>query len=179
MSSRGWDSAIAIAARSPAPPPPTSTTSCAATGSLLVEELVHQHLAVVPDDAMADTAVVVFVVDEAAAAGEVGFFRHHDFGIVVPIVEAIDDAAAWGLLGLEGAGCYHDSPPCDVPGYPCATTANRGPRHGNGSTGGPVYSGTSRESKPGGAACHGLITDGHRQTAQDGPSTDRFAGDGP
>src|SRR5262245_60503098 len=128
MSSRGWVSAIAIAARSPAPPPPTSTTSCAATGSLLVEELVHQHLAVVPDDAMADTAVVVFVVDEAAAAGEVGFFRHHDFGIVVPIVEAIDDAAAWGLLGLEGAGCYHDSPPCDCRGIRARRrrTADRG-----------------------------------------------------
>src|SRR5262245_39201285 len=112
MSSRGFVSAMAIAALSPAPPPPTSTMSCAAIGSFLVEQFVHQHLAVVPDDAMADAAVVIFVVDEAAAAGEVGFLRHDDFGVDVAIAEAIHDAAARGLLGLEGAGGYHDSPPC-------------------------------------------------------------------
>src|SRR6476661_9735773 len=71
-SSRGSVSAMAMAARNPAPPPPTIRTSCAArmTRSLTSPLLVRQHLSAVVDDQAVDAAVVELLLAAAAAAGE-------------------------------------------------------------------------------------------------------------
>src|SRR6478609_1254052 len=70
-SSRGFVSAMAMAARSPAPPPPTIRTSCAActTPSLTAQLLVGQHLATVVDDHAVDAAVVELLPGAPAPAG--------------------------------------------------------------------------------------------------------------
>src|SRR4051794_16788232 len=70
-SSPGLVSAMAMAARSPAPPPPTIRTSCAArmTLSLTSPLLVRQHLSVVVDDHAVAAPVVELFPAAAAPAG--------------------------------------------------------------------------------------------------------------
>src|SRR6185503_5237608 len=70
-SSRGFVSAIAIAARSPAPPPPIRITSCAATNSpsLTAELLFHEDLAAVVHHHVVHAAVVELLAAAPAAAG--------------------------------------------------------------------------------------------------------------
>src|SRR3954449_9029753 len=69
--SRGLVSAMAMAARRPAPPPPTIRTSCAArtTLSLTAPLLVRQHLPVVVDDHAVAAAVVELFPGDPAPAG--------------------------------------------------------------------------------------------------------------
>src|SRR4051812_45853102 len=69
-SSRGLASAIAMAARSPAPPPPIRITSCAATSSSLTAELLFQEdLAAVVHHHVVHAAVVELLAAAPAAAG--------------------------------------------------------------------------------------------------------------
>src|SRR3954467_9410028 len=76
-SSPGLVSAMAMAARSPAPPPPTIRTSCAArmTLSLTSPLLVRKHLSAVVDDHAVNAAVVELLPAAAAAAGEAQVLR--------------------------------------------------------------------------------------------------------
>src|SRR3954471_12204991 len=74
-SSRGLASAMAMAARKPAPPPPTIRTSCAArmTLSLTSPLLVRQHPPVVMDDHAVAAAVVELFPAAPAPAGVLQF----------------------------------------------------------------------------------------------------------
>src|SRR5687767_6308166 len=92
----GLDSAIAMAARSPAAPPPTRSTSWAAATapSLTPELLVAEDLAVVVHDHPVDAAVVELLLALPTAARELEVLGHEALlvlgheGLAVPHLSA-------------------------------------------------------------------------------------------
>src|SRR6185436_768235 len=119
MRSLGLVSAMAMAARKPAPPPPTSTTSCEGvttapgdrappSGSSSGDQLVDQHGPVVADHSAGDRPVVVFVPDVPAAARVEHFIADQTIVILVPQALAVHSSATWGRSGREaGSGGRH------------------------------------------------------------------------
>src|SRR3954467_12689419 len=113
-SSPGLVSAMAMAARSPAPPPPTIRTSCAArrTLSLTPPLLVRQHLSVVVDDHAVAATVVELFPGAAAPAGVAEVLGHQTLVVLgqVPLA-AVSVSARCECWFKSGSGCAHGSPP--------------------------------------------------------------------
>src|SRR5262245_54027514 len=61
------------------------------------------------DHLPAHRAIVVFVVDAATAAREVGLQRDDHVGVLIAIVFAVDDSPARGGLAFEAAAGVHVS----------------------------------------------------------------------
>src|SRR4029453_4192188 len=74
-----------------------------------------QYVAVVPDDSVAEGAIVVLVPDTLAPAAVEGFLRDHDFVVLILVGLSVDDPAAGGLLTFEAARRVHVYPPSVVP----------------------------------------------------------------
>src|SRR4051812_11513628 len=96
-----------MAARSPAPPPPTMSTSCVGATNrpwlFCREHLVHHDVAVVANDLLAHTPVVVLVADGSAAARVVQLQREQRLLVAVLVRLAINDPSTWCVL-LREAG---------------------------------------------------------------------------
>src|SRR5688500_4206538 len=113
-SRRGSVSAMAMAARRPAPPPPTIRTSCAArtTPSLTSELLVRQHLSAVVDDHVVDAAVVELFPGAPAAAGVAQVLGDQTLVVLGHVLLAAVRASARCEPWLEsGGGSTHGPPP--------------------------------------------------------------------
>jgi hypothetical protein len=72
-------------------------------------------VAVVPDDSVAESAIVVLVPDTLAPAAVEGFLRDDDFVVLILVGLSVDDPAAGGLLAFEAARRVHVSPPSVMP----------------------------------------------------------------
>src|SRR5688500_14787322 len=109
-SSRGSVSAMAMAARRPAPPPPTIRTSCAT--SFTSPLLVRQHPSVVVDDHSVVAAVVELLVGAPAPAGELQVLGDQTCVVLGHELLAAVPVSARGEPWLEsGGGCTHGPPP--------------------------------------------------------------------
>src|SRR5262245_6125401 len=89
-------------------------------------ELVGQDFAVVADHAAGDSAVVVLMVDDAAAAGVEPLVADQAIVVLVLKVVAGHDAAARGPLTLKGGcGGTHGNPPKQIAGLAVRPTRER------------------------------------------------------
>jgi hypothetical protein len=70
----------------------------------MLDELVHQDLAVVADDPFADASVMELVMDGPAAAGIVVVIA--DQAVLVSVLDmlSVEDPTTGSFLALEGAG---------------------------------------------------------------------------
>ena len=103
MSRVGLVSAMAMAALSPPRLRPQARRHGKGSRPRLFrrDELVDQHVAVVPHDPVAERAVMILVPDALAPAGVERFLRDDDFVVLILVGFSVDNPAAGCPLALE------------------------------------------------------------------------------